>query len=394
MYQEAILKLVRPVEQARQERTIEEEEDYDEYMKKHLARVKQHSFRFGRARWTSTTNSNSRDIRTEDNQQVGGGRVTSPHSSGDLLVAAVEDRSQEAATALEETNGRCEETMEVDGGVGMSEKLGSLRRGASESGPSSVAVEDDQLPSAGGDTNNFQNLSLQHHSIEHSYASSSAGAQPTTSERPIAPEGSSFLSPVQKKSMVCTTAAMDETVHEPNSLHQGHLTTHEENGNSSLNFNPRESGGEGSSSMSEEHNRIQTRSSIQRQVLNGIAAAAGQESNENAESSSQDEQQQVQREEQQVNIVDVDETSQDSQNMMSSLIYSLGLTEDETKRCISMWHNRTIVPQLDSAHLSSELARRWQLYNEENENYEIQNNRRALSQVAIVSVIAHNSCMT
>ena len=80
-------------------------------------------------------------------------------------------------------------------------------------------------------------------------------------------------------------------------------------------------------------------------------------------------------EEVQVNIMDVDEGSQDSQssqNMLSSLVYSLGLTEHETKQAISLWHNRTIIPQLDLADVSAELLKRRQLYWEEEQNYEEQ----------------------
>ena len=77
-------------------------------------------------------------------------------------------------------------------------------------------------------------------------------------------------------------------------------------------------------------------------------------------------------EEAQINIMDVDEGSQESQNMLSSLVYSLGLTERETKQAIALWHNRTIIPQLDAAEISAELAKRRQLYQEEEENYKEQ----------------------
>ena len=82
-----------------------------------------------------------------------------------------------------------------------------------------------------------------------------------------------------------------------------------------------------------------------------------------------------------VNVVDV-ENSQDGQNiqnMLSSLVYSLGLNEMETKRIISLWHNRTIVPPLDPAHLSQELARRDHLYWKEHENFELQSRRARLN---------------
>ena len=77
-------------------------------------------------------------------------------------------------------------------------------------------------------------------------------------------------------------------------------------------------------------------------------------------------------------IVDVEENSQDGlnvQNMLSSLVYSLGLNEMETKQIISLWHNRTVVPPLDPAHLSQELARREQLFREEHDNFELLTSR-------------------
>jgi hypothetical protein len=80
-------------------------------------------------------------------------------------------------------------------------------------------------------------------------------------------------------------------------------------------------------------------------------------------------------------VVDVEENSQDGmniQNMLSSLVYSLGLNEMETKQIISLWHNRTIVPPLDPAYLSHELARREQLFREEHSNFELQTSRARL----------------
>ena len=89
------------------------------------------------------------------------------------------------------------------------------------------------------------------------------------------------------------------------------------------------------------------------------------------------------RDEGQVNIMDVDESSQDSQNMLSSLVYSLGLTEHETKQAISLWHNRTIIPQLDPADIGAELAKRRQLYREEQENFEEQSRKAELLELPV-----------
>jgi hypothetical protein len=85
----------------------------------------------------------------------------------------------------------------------------------------------------------------------------------------------------------------------------------------------------------------------------------------------------------QVNIMDVDEGSQDSQNMLSSLVYSLGMTEHETKQAISLWHNRTIIPQLDPADFTAELAKRRQLYREEQENFEEQSRKAELLELPV-----------
>ena len=40
------------------------------------------------------------------------------------------------------------------------------------------------------------------------------------------------------------------------------------------------------------------------------------------------------------------------QNMLSSIVYSLGLTEAEELQYLTHWHNRTIVPTLDSSTLA------------------------------------------
>ena len=39
--------------------------------------------------------------------------------------------------------------------------------------------------------------------------------------------------------------------------------------------------------------------------------------------------------------------SENIQNIMSSIVYSLGLTQEEVQQAISYWHSRMIVPQLD-----------------------------------------------
>ncbi len=81
-----------------------------------------------------------------------------------------------------------------------------------------------------------------------------------------------------------------------------------------------------------------------------------------------------------------EERESQNQNMLSSLAYSLGLNEVETKQIISLWHNRTVVPPLDPAHLSAELARRAHFFTQEHNNFEIET-RKALLREAQVNTV-------
>lgn len=91
-----------------------------------------------------------------------------------------------------------------------------------------------------------------------------------------------------------------------------------------------------------------------------------------------------------VEMVDVENGQEDSQdgqnvqNMLSSLVYSLGLNELETKQIISLWHNRTVVPPLDPAHLSRELDKRNQLFVEEHRHFELQSRKALLRQQQVI----------
>ena len=50
-----------------------------------------------------------------------------------------------------------------------------------------------------------------------------------------------------------------------------------------------------------------------------------------------------------VDIIEGDGGDQNIQNMLSSIVYSLGLDEGETLVAISNWHKRNILPTIDSA---------------------------------------------
>ena len=91
-----------------------------------------------------------------------------------------------------------------------------------------------------------------------------------------------------------------------------------------------------------------------------------------------------------VEVVDVVEggpEGENIQNMLSSVIYTLGLNEMETKQAISLWQNRTIIRPLDSAHLGADLARRRQLYEEEEALYLVQVRRGREIAASKVSVL-------
>uniref|UniRef100_A0A1X7SPL1 Uncharacterized protein n=1 Tax=Amphimedon queenslandica TaxID=400682 RepID=A0A1X7SPL1_AMPQE len=76
-----------------------------------------------------------------------------------------------------------------------------------------------------------------------------------------------------------------------------------------------------------------------------------------------------------VDIIEGDGGDQNIQNMLSSIVYSLGLDEGETLVAISNWHKRHILPAIDSATISSEQARLYELRSLENEWIETESNK-------------------
>ena len=98
-YQEAILRLIRPAKLVKQEKASEEDEDYDEYMKRHLEQVKQQSFGFGRARVTMNARaSNSRNMEVE-NQDRNTNEVLACTSS-DISEAHVQQTADTSTSAF------------------------------------------------------------------------------------------------------------------------------------------------------------------------------------------------------------------------------------------------------------------------------------------------------
>ena len=516
-YQEALLRRVRPAEQVRPERTTEEMEDYDDYMKKHLMKVKQQSFGFGRARSnfsSSTSNSlassSSSSLlghRNADSALFGSEGVaqralnkSSSRSPGAIIATDNrEDSGTGIPTDLTANRGSGEEAMNVSGsrtqagnsivvedeeamatdppppGSLQKEGAGGTVHMAMEN-PSALVEDDsdqnmltggnapeegsshamapavDGLPvrdGLGGNSGEQSNCTQmaeseiktenKHdtfkaesqstsatnsgqepvsepnpdpilHTTEHSYAGhnigdtdSSTQAGPSTSTQ----TSTSTLSSSSAQSLLERPQQRSPTQNEQAA--EATSTRRESNSSSSIGMGMGTGGVSHTDSNVSQWSGIRTRRQIQ------IASNNGNSNSTNglAENSQQRQQEQTphqlpppprpqgqplplldQRgnnrdEEGQVNIMDVDENSQDSQNMLSSLVYSLGLTEHETKQAISLWHNRTIIPQLDLAELSAELAKRRQLYQEEQENFEEQSRKAELLELPVSDLVLH-----
>ena len=501
-YQEALLRRVRPAEQVRQERTAEEMEDYDEYMKKHLMKVKQQSFGFGRARSnfsSSTSNSlassSSSSLlghRNADGALLGSGDVaqrTPSENSGRSSVAAVatdganressdistdfnanigsayaaDEAMDVTGSSTQAENSSVEETMATDPPGSLQEEGTSGAVHVIMANPSALVEDgDDQTmvtsvnaceegsnhamatgpsvvdrPAVGGlggnsgeesscnrmaepeikTENKYDTFRAQTQSTCASNSDQGVKSEPnpdpilSTSERHYAGCTGDTESTAQAGPSISTlTSVTTQTSSSAQSLlerSQQRSPTQNElaaeaistsrGSSNSIGMGMGTDGISHSDSNASQWNGIRTRRQIQ-------IASNSNSTNRPAENSQQRQQDQpphqlpplqgqplallAQRgnnrdEEGQVNIMDVEEGSQDSQNMLSSLVYSLGLTEHETKQAISLWHNRTIIPQLDSADLSAELAKRRQLYQEEQENFEEQSRKAELLELPV-----------
>ena len=494
-YQEALLRRIRPAEQVRQERTAEEMEDYDEYMKKHLMKVKQQSFGFGRARSnfsSSTSNSlassSSSSLlghRNADGALLGSGGVaqrTLNESDGHSSVAAVaadgtnressdistdftantgsayasDEAMDVTGSGTQAENSNIEETVATDppgslleegtsgavyvamanpsalvedGDQTMMTSVNAYEEGSNcavATGPSVVdgpAVSDIGGNSGGeGSCNPMTELDIK---TENKYDTFNAQSQSTcasnsdqevksepnpdpilyTSEHHSAgPIGDTDSAAQPGPSASTLTSSSTQTSSSAQSLlerSQQRSPTQNEvaaeatsTSRGSIGMGMGTDGISHSDSNASQWNGIRTRQQVQ--------IASNSNSSNRPAGNSQQRQQEHQLpppqgqplallaqqgnnrdEEGHVNIMDVDEGSQDSQNMLSSLVYSLGLTEHETKQAISLWHNRTIIPQLDLADLSAELAKRRQLYQEEQENFEEQSRKAELLELPV-----------
>ena len=483
-YQEALLRRVRPAEQGRQERTTEEMEDYDEYMKKHLMKVKQQSFGFGRAR-SNLSSSNTNSLASSSSSSLLGHRNAdgAPFGSGRVAESApnqISDHSSEAFSATSSTNrdilteitanrvsfggdegmdvtdndtqtenSHVEEAMAA-GLPGFSQERSSeaettclegmgeavamaspnaLVEGSAQAkltsvnafeGESSHAVATDPSVVDGpevsglggvlGEDSSCNQIVEPEIKVENKDNTLKAQFQSTcVFDQEVKSEFSLALSTIEHNyvgpsaaqpgpSNSALTSVSTQTSSSAQSLLEGSQQTPTRNELAAeVESTTRNSTGVGmgtsdishSDSNASQWNGIRTRRQTQvASNSNSINRPAEQRQQEQPSQQLSPPQGQPlallpqqgnnRDEEDQVNIMDVDESSQDSQNMLSSLVYSLGLTEHETKQAISLWHNRTIIPQLDQADLSAELANRRQLYQEEQENFEEQSRKAEL----------------
>lgn len=443
-HQEAILRRVRPVGRVKLEQRKEELEDYDEYMKKHLARVKQESFGFGRAR-----------------QLVGvTGGVASGASVGDYLGTAALGRESgsglgaAAAVSGEGVASRSSLAEVASGsglGVGVSDMAGAKEGMSHGEGVSQEGVSREDVPHEGvshegmvtddvsavpreASTDGRQVFTSKSPKLRRSFSISKDRHSIPNPGTGLPELGSPpFFIPVPNNSggvfatVFGRTSGSNSPVdqlrtsigrhQDPSRVHSSRTAAAEGVGVWSC---PRLEGGSGdggeacgrSGEVGGEGVRVvgtdddggggegSGKGNVEERegVMVGEDRARGVELVGEGQDRARDVElvgegrQNGQDRARDVELVEVvEEGSQDGQNiqnMLSSLVYSLGLNEVETKQVISLWHNRVVIPPLDSAFLSAELAKREQFFREEHENFELQNRQALLRDQQVLGVIA------
>lgn len=397
-YQEAILRLIRPVKQIKSDTTGEDLEDYDEYMKKHLAKVKQQGFGFSRAK--ISTNSN-----LQSQPQALGISNCQEESSNPLEGTIATAQGNEAITQSSSAS-----ILNQQGTVG--------GQSFSEPTPLDSSTHQDANTSQHNSRLSSNHDSSVYLAAEHSYAGSQTqDASCNATGSGLQSRGSQFLSPVQSQRMV-VAVVMDRGKEERGREAQAVESVSRsgmDSGNSSIVENEQcEVRGEAASSelpadIADEtepgsgeqqgtgegdgrHFSIARR--LRTRARGGSADSSSRPSGATANSSppppplagadtnggpTADDEEPI------VNVTDNDVSSDNIRNMLSSLVYSLGLGEMEEKEAISLWHNRVIVPSLDVAILSSEEARRRELCQQEERCWEEEKQRasRTLTPVRI-----------
>lgn len=360
-------------------------EDYDEYMKKRLARVKQENFGFGRAR-----------------QQVGGGVGVTPNPSAGCGQVGREEEEEGGlvvpVVSGEGVSAGGSGSVAVDSGCGSagvaSEKEASSLKVETSSSTISAAQSTTDEPANhlldGGSNCHSDTKFLSTRPSEHTTLASSPFLIPVPNH-----SGSVFATLLETGSTSGSgLAETGNTSSSSNGIHREACSSHDQeevsmaNQEEEMEMSVGQRGNGGGESESDGERKDEGGDG---DVGKGEGGGGGVGRGEGGDGGGRwgeggrDESGGGDRRgggvpegvREQVDVED-SQDGQNVQNMLSSLVYSLGLNELETKQIISLWHNRTMIPPLDPSHLSRELARREQLFREEQYNFELQNKRALL----------------
>ena len=291
-YQEAILRLIRPTKQVKPDEAADEVDDYDEYLRCRLARVRQQSFGFDHAR----TSLSSRPPKTQANHD--------PSSEGTFSNTPNEDSTSGTGTSQQSS----------------APPLHLPLPSSNESCLSNASLASSLLPPQPSTPQQPPNITT-----EHSYATledksfnigedANASAVSTTQLTSQTSQGSAYLSPVERKGRVLAVVLDSQRGEEgvgPSGLSNGSLP-------------PTQNGRHAPASADSDSNTVS-----QPNPLSSPSPL-------------------LPPEEPIINVTDGND-DQNVPNMLSSLVYSLGLSDSEAKQAIFLWHNRVIIPPLEPA---------------------------------------------
>ena len=339
------------MERVKQERTSEEIDDYDEYMKKHLAMVKQQSFGFTRARLNQLSSlnrfqqagsnsggsSNLRGREESENMATGSSEPQSNHHGAPQTVNSTPQRIDGASST--QSNDDASSSAPHSAAPTRTTELSPLRNnGPTSSGgvraePTEVLSNPPQSSGEAG-TVNTSNGRSDKGLLLPSVGETSSGTQPQNDL------SSSDVEETASAAKPATAAGEERR--------------------------------EGVSERAEGRGS----SSIDSEDAMEIAAAGG--GGEEEDSNDDDDV---------IEVVDAEEEEEEEggadEVMLSSLVYSMGLTEDETKQAISLWHNRTIIPSLEPSQLACRLAQQRDIYQEEERRFEAESNKGIMEDEAV-----------
>ena len=331
------------MERVKQERTSEEIDDYDEYMKKHLAMVKQQSFGFTRARLNQLSSlnrfqqagsnsggsSNLRGREESENMATGSSEPQSNHHGAPQTVNSTPQRIDGASST--QNSDDASSSAPHSAAPTRTTELSPLRNNGATSSENIRATEPTEVlssqPQSSGEagTVNTSNGCSDKGLLLPSVGETSSGTQPQND---------------------LSSSDVEETASAPQ---------------------PATAAGERSEGVSE---RAEGRGSCSRDSEDAMEIAAAGGGGEEEDSNDDDDV---------IEVVDEEEEEEEEggadEVMLSSLVYSMGLTEDETKQAISLWHNRTIIPSLEPSQLACRLAQQRDIYQEEERRFEAESNK-------------------